>query len=117
LVWFELSQGINRQLALFVLAIKEISRDVLWFCVILLTLVVSFAQIFFTLIVPQSCSSGETGVQECSQSEYYLKVYAILLGDFGLFERDSFDSVFSVFLVVVYSFMSFSISMLICCIR
>jgi hypothetical protein len=60
---------------------------------------------FFTLIVPPSCSSGETDVQECSQSEYYLKVYAILLGDFGTFERENFDSMFSVFLVVVYSFM------------
>jgi hypothetical protein len=83
----------------------QIARDILWFCVILLTLVVSFAQMFFTLIVPPSCSSRETEVQECSQSEYYLKVYAILLGDFGLFERENFDSVFSVFLVVVYSFM------------
>jgi hypothetical protein len=83
----------------------QITRDVLWFCVILLTLVVSFAQMFFTLIIPPSCSSGETDVQQCSQSEYYLKVYAILLGDFGTFEREDFDSVFSVFLVVVYSFM------------
>ena len=37
----------------------------------------------------------------CSQ----LKVYAILLGDFGLFNRDSFVSVFSVCLVVLYTFM------------
>lgn len=34
-----------------------------------------------------------------------LKVYAILLGDFGLFNRDSFASVFSVCLVVLYTFM------------
>jgi hypothetical protein len=60
---------------------------------------------FFTLMVPQSCSSGETDDQECAQSEYYLKVYAILLGDFGLFERANFNSMFSVILVVVYSFM------------
>jgi hypothetical protein len=83
----------------------QIARDILWFCVILLTLVVSFAQMFFTLIVPPSCSSQETDVQECSQSEYYLKVYAILLGDFGTFERENFNSKFSVFLVVIYSFM------------
>jgi len=34
-----------------------------------------------------------------------LKVYAILLGDFGLFDRESFTSLFSVCLVVLYSFM------------
>jgi cation transporter-like permease len=34
-----------------------------------------------------------------------LRVYAILLGDFGLFNRESFFSVFSVCLVVLYTFM------------
>jgi hypothetical protein len=34
-----------------------------------------------------------------------LRVYAILLGDFGLFNRESFFSVFSVCLIVLYTFM------------
>lgn len=72
--------------------------------------------------------------QDCSQSEYYvsspysgisykieiasmltsgtsfpchapqLKVYAIFLGDFGLFDRKSFVSVFSLVLAVLYTF-------------
>lgn len=45
------------------------------------------------------------GDKECSQNEYYLKVYAILLGDFGLFQRESFVSVFSVVLIVMYTFL------------
>jgi hypothetical protein len=83
----------------------QITRDIFWFCVILVTLVVSFAQMFYTLLVPQSCAVSETDNRECEQSEYYLKVYAILLGDFGLFHREQFTSILSVFLVVFYSFM------------
>jgi hypothetical protein len=86
----------------------------------------------FTLLAPDECSATieMRDSQECSQSEYYvsfcptgpipgiqqrsgltsvfsvrqLKVYAILLGDFGLFERKNFVSVFSLCLAVVYSF-------------
>jgi len=83
----------------------QITRDIFWFCVILLTLVVSFAQMFYTLLVPQSCASSEPGNRQCNQSEYYLKVYAILLGDFGLFQRENFTSSISVFLAVSYTFM------------
>jgi hypothetical protein len=84
----------------------QITRDIFWFCVILLTLIVSFGQMFFTLLAPKTCSTDETySKQECAQSEYYLKVYAILLGDFGLFERQSFKSIFSLFLAVFYTFM------------
>jgi hypothetical protein len=83
----------------------QITRDIFWFCVILLTLVVSFAQMFYTLLVPQFCAASETGSRECEQSEYYLKVYAILLGDFGLFEREQFTSILSVFLAVFYTFL------------
>ena len=103
-------KGFNRQLATFVLAILQITKDILWFCGILFVLVTSFAQIFFTLMVPEACAEGSTddetqGSQDCKPREYYLKVYAILLGDFGLFERDQFHSSFSVFLAVTYSFM------------
>jgi hypothetical protein len=33
-----------------------------------------------------------------------LKVYAILLGDFGLFKREDFKSIFSIFLAVFFTF-------------
>jgi hypothetical protein len=88
---------------------------------------------FFTLLVPEECSASVEmrEKQECSQSEYYvsfatsnagpssfvealtcfyshkqLNVYTILLGGFGLFERVSFSSVFSLFLAVIYTFIA-----------
>lgn len=80
----------------------------LWFCVILLTLVVSFAQMFFTLLAPESCAYQEQEEVDynraCTPSEYYLSVYSILLGDFGLFQRESFVTVFAVVLAVFFSF-------------
>ena len=100
-----LLKAINMQLATFVLAIVQITKDITWFCVILLILVVSFGQMFFTLLAPSSCSEGDSEAIECKQSEYLLRVYTILLGDFGDFERENFTSIFSVFLVVLYSFL------------
>ena len=47
----------------------------------------------------------QTYDERCDQSEYYLKVYSILLGDWGLFDRDEFNSAFSVTLFVLFSFM------------
>lgn len=99
-------KGINRQLATFVLAILQITKDVFWFCVILLTMVFSFAQMFFTLMVPKTCADEvEHMERNCNQAEYYLKVYTILLGDFGLFKREQFDSRTAVILAVLYTFM------------
>ena len=95
-------KGINMQLATFVLAILQISRDVIWFCVILITLLISFGQMFFTLMAPDTCGI-DAEEQTCSQSEYYLKMYSMLI--FQEFDRESFDSVISVILVVLYSFM------------
>jgi hypothetical protein len=100
-----LLKAINIQLATFVLAILQISKDVIWFCVILLTLVVSFAQMFFTLLAPSSCATDDSSAMQCKESEYLLKVYTILLGDFGDFEREQFSSGLSVFLVVFFSFL------------
>lgn len=61
---------------------------------------------FFILLVPTSCQVDESFNQiECTQSEYYLKAYAILLGGFGLFERKDFESTFSLVLAVVFTFM------------
>lgn len=61
---------------------------------------------FFTLLAPDTCAFKDTRENyECSQSEYYLKVYAILLGDFGLFQRENFTSAFSIILAVLYTFM------------
>lgn len=109
LLWLRvlgLLKTINMQLATFVLAIVQITRDILWFLLILVAAVVSFAQMFYTLLVPASCASGENEDDlPCSQAEYYLKVYSILLGDFGDFEREDFSSVFAVLLFVFFSFM------------
>lgn len=60
---------------------------------------------FYTLLVPETCGveGSDTGKQ-CYQSEYYLSVYAILLGDFGTFQRESFTSFFSIFLAVLFTF-------------
>lgn len=99
-----LLKAINMQLATFVLAILQIMKDIIWFCVILLTLVVSFSQMFFTLLAPSSCAKDTTNMQ-CRETEYLLRVYTILLGDFGGFEREQFTSGLSVFLLVFYSFL------------
>ena len=71
------------------------------------TLVASFAQMFYTLMLPSSCAADSATVEdeECSQAEYYLKVYTVLLGDFGHFERERFTTIFSVVLIVFFSFM------------
>lgn len=95
---------INMQLATFVLAILQITKDVLWFVAILLVLVVAFSQMFFTLLAPSSCATGDASARQCQQSEYLLQAYTILLGEFDL-NRDSYSTGFSVFLVVVYSFL------------
>ena len=65
-------KGINMMLATFVLAILQITRDILWFCVILFTFVVSFAQMFFTLLAPPTCREGNSDTKECTQNEYYV---------------------------------------------
>jgi hypothetical protein len=96
-------KGINMQLATFILAILQITRDVLWFCVILILVILATAQMFFTLLAPESCATQSKDI-ECEQSEYYLRTYAILLGDFGTFEREHFTSVPSVILAVAFSF-------------
>ena len=100
-----LLKGINKQLATFVLAILQITKDILWFCVILLTLVVSFAQMFYTLLAPATCASGNDSKMVCDQNEYLLRTYRVLLGDFGAYDRATLTSKFSVFLIVFYSFM------------
>jgi len=100
-----LLKAINQQLATFVLAIIQITKDILWFCVITFTLVVSFSQMFFTLLAPSTCSASNTEDMQCKPSEYLLRSYSVLLGDFGLFKRESFSSGFSVFMIVVYTFL------------
>lgn len=67
-------------------------------------MVISFSQMFFTLMAPPTCATEEISGRQCKQSEYLLGVYSILLGDFGIFHRDDFASGFSVFLVVLYTF-------------
>jgi hypothetical protein len=61
---------------------------------------------FFTLLAPSSCAVDATSAQQqCSQTEYMLQFYIMMLGDFGNTERESFSSGFSVFLLVLYSFL------------
>ena len=107
-------KGINMQLATFVLAIIHITRDVVWFGVILLALVVAFAQMFFTLLAPAYCTKANDpnlnatdydikDYPECVQAEYYLKIYSIFI--FQEFDRKEYTTVFSVLLIVLYSFM------------
>lgn len=104
-----LLKSLNIQLATFVLAILQICKDILWFLMILMVLVAAFSQMFYTLLVPTSCATGETEKSDpqCSQAEYYLRVYSILgdLGDFDEFVRSDFTTIFSVFLVVFFSFL------------
>ena len=95
------------QLATFVLAILQIAKDVLWFCMIVLILVIAFSQMFFTVLAPDSCSlsSATNSTDEstaCAQSEYFLTTYLLLM--FQEFDREKFTTAFSVVLVVVYSF-------------
>uniref|UniRef100_A0A7S2UNT3 Ion transport domain-containing protein n=1 Tax=Attheya septentrionalis TaxID=420275 RepID=A0A7S2UNT3_9STRA len=108
LLWLRvlgLLKTVNMQLATFVLATVQITRDILWFLLILLTAVVAFSQMFYTLLLPSGCSTGETAAEHCNQAEYYLRVYSILLGDFGEFDRSDFSTVLSVTLAVFFTFM------------
>lgn len=71
-------------------------------------MVITFGQMFYTILIPDSCSSEEElegPDYECNQSEYTFRVYTILLGEFGAFERETFKTKFSIFLLVFYSFM------------
>ncbi|KAL7571743.1 hypothetical protein ACA910_002840 [Epithemia clementina (nom. ined.)] len=102
-------KGINMQLATFILAILQIAKDVFVFCIIVLILVIAFSQMFFTILAPDSCSisNNSTGSDQlansCMQSEYFLTTYLLLI--FQELDRDLFTTSFSVFLVVIYSFM------------
>jgi len=102
-------KSINMQLATFVLAVIQITRDLAWFLLILFAIVVSFGQMFYTLLLPEECANDDNAAASessvCKQSEYYLSVYSILLGDYGSFDREDFHTPFSVFLVVLFSFM------------
>jgi hypothetical protein len=61
---------------------------------------------FFTLLAPSSCAvDASSAQQQCSQTEYLLHFYIMMLGDFGSTERESFSTGFSVFLLVLYSFL------------
>lgn len=88
---------------LFYLLKKQITRDMMWFLSILLAIIICFSQMFHILLVPENCATIENEL--CNQGEYYLKVYSILLGDYGEFERSDFTSGVSVFLAVLFTFM------------
>lgn len=97
------------QLATFILAILQIAKDVLWFCVIASIVVIAFSQMFFTVLAPDSCSISRgisadvDETRSCIQSEYFLSAYLLLI--FQDFDRETFETPFSVFLMVLYSFM------------
>eukprot|EP00934_Nitzschia_sp_Nitz4_P003838 Nitzschia sp. Nitz4//scaffold58_size112336//91997//95608//NITZ4_004047-RA/size112336-processed-gene-0.225-mRNA-1//-1//CDS//3329555031//3828//frame0 len=82
-------KAINMQLATFVLAILQIGKDIM----------------FFTLMAPSTCAAGGGDDMQCKPAEYLLRVYTMLLGDFGDFEREEFTTVFVVFLAVFFSFL------------
>ena len=97
---------INMHLATFVLATVQITKDLAWFLLILFAVVVSFSQMFYTLLLPPECANEISDSSSvCKPSEYYLSVYSILLGDYGQFDREDFHTPFSVFLIVLFSFM------------
>ena len=101
-------KSINMQLATFVLAVIQITKDLAWFLLILFAVVVSFSQMFYTLLLPEECANDENAAAAaenpaCKPSEYYLSVYSVLLGDFGSFEREDFHTPFSVFLIVLFT--------------
>ena len=97
---------INMHLATFVLATVQITKDLAWFLLILFAVVVSFSQMFYTLLLPPECADESSATSSiCKPSEYYLSVYSILLGDYGQFDREDFHTPFSVFLIVLFSFM------------
>mmetsp|Transcript_5216 Transcript_5216/g.5999 ORF Transcript_5216/g.5999 Transcript_5216/m.5999 type:complete len:402 (-) Transcript_5216:151-1356(-) len=101
---------VNIKMATFVMAIVKISKDILWFMVILVVIVLCFAQIFFTLLSPTDCSTADGAIYntlDCQPSEYYLKVYSVLLGDFGLFDReeDFSNGGFALLLFIVFTFL------------
>mmetsp|Transcript_56571 Transcript_56571/g.137360 ORF Transcript_56571/g.137360 Transcript_56571/m.137360 type:complete len:1430 (-) Transcript_56571:877-5166(-) len=97
---------INLQLATFILAIIQITKDILWFALILLVLVVCVSQMFMTLLAPSTCATGDASEDECSLSYFLLQSYTILMGEFN-FEKEAFSTAtwFSVLLVVLYSFL------------
>ena len=98
---------INMHLATFVLATVQITKDLAWFLLVLFAIVVSFSQMFYTLLLPPECADETSSAASsvCKPSEYYLSVYSILLGDYGQFDREDFHTPFSVFLIVLFSFM------------
>jgi len=112
LLWIRLIgmlKSINVKMATFVMAIVQISKDIFWFMVILVVVVLCFAQMFFTLLVPGNCNAESTlqNRLDCEPSEYYLKVYSVLLGDFGLFDReeDFFNARFALAVFVIFTFL------------
>jgi len=110
LLWLKflgMMKTINMKLATFILAIIEITKDVKWYIMIIGTFVLSFAQFFYILLIPENCqgtrvsspttsllssvapnSSPLEDVNDCKQRDYYIKIYTILLGDTDLFGED-----------------------------
>jgi len=110
LLWLKflgLIKTINMQLATFVLAIIEITKDIKWYLMIIGTFVLSFSQVFYTLLIPQECRANKSVEESCKSSEYYQKIYTVILGDTGLFEIEDYPTfglvmlVFCTFLVVI----------------
>lgn len=81
----------------------QITRDILWFLLILVAAVVSFAQMFHVLLVPLDCSEkGTESNSLCNQYEYYIKVYSYFHGEF---DGEDFESGLAMLLVIFFTFM------------
>jgi len=104
LLWIKLIsflKVLNRQLATFVLSIMQIARDILWFLLILLILIIAFTQMFYTVLPPRVLyeDGDTTGLNNIW--EYYVLTYMIVLGEF---DRQTFKNTFSVILFCLYTF-------------
>ena len=72
-------------------------------------MILTFSQMFYTVLVPEYCADQDEHVNDpdfgCDKAEYIFRVYTILLGDFGAFERENFQTKFAFIMLIFYSFM------------
>jgi hypothetical protein len=62
---------------------------------------------FYTVLVPPKCGDPSHFIENplCRQTEYYLSVYTVLLGDLGTFSREDLPGICPVLLMVLFTFM------------
>lgn len=83
LLWLNLLglvKSMNAKLATFVSAIIQIVKDVLWYVVLIIGMILCFSQVFYTMLIPSDCVQNSS-IKECKPAEYYLITYSVLLGE------------------------------------